>query len=90
MDNREFIEILSGRTGFDVEETERSIELLCEVIAETVAEEDCVAVASFGTFEPKKKLEKVALHPSTGKKMLVPPRLTLGFSPSALLKSEVK
>lgn len=90
MDNKRFIDILSDRTGFDKERTSKIIGDLCEVISETVMQEDCVVVPSFGCFEPKKKMERVVIHPSTGKKLLVPPRLTLGFKPSTLLKNEVK
>lgn len=90
MDNKRFIEILSERVGLDKERTSRTISQLCEVISETVVEEDCVVVPSFGSFEPKKKLERIMVHPSSGKKLLVPPRLTLGFKPSTLLKNEIK
>ena len=90
MDNKRFIEILSERVSLDKERTSRVIAQLCEVISETVVEEDCVVIPSFGCFEPKKKLERVVVHPSSGKKLLVPPRLTLGFKPSTLLKNEIK
>ncbi|MDE6297888.1 MAG: HU family DNA-binding protein [Muribaculaceae bacterium] len=90
MDNKRFIEILSERTGLDKERTTRIIDDLCEVISETVVQEDCVVVPAFGSFEPKKKLERVVVHPSSGKKLLVPPRLTLGFKPSTMLKNDIK
>ncbi len=90
MDNKRFIEILSERVGLDKDRTSRVISQLCEVISETVVDEDCVVIPSFGSFEPKKKMERVVVHPSSGKKLLVPPRLSLGFKPSTLLKNEVK
>lgn len=90
MDNKRFIEILSERVGLDKGDTSKVIGQLCEIISETVVQEDCVVVPSFGNFEPKKKLERVVVHPSSGKKLLVPPRLTLGFKPSTLLKNEIK
>lgn len=90
MDNKRFIEILSERVGLDKDCTSRVINDLCEVISETVVQEDCVVISSFGSFEPKKKMERIVMHPSSGKKLLVPPRLTLGFKPSTLLKNEIK
>ncbi|MDE5790436.1 MAG: HU family DNA-binding protein [Muribaculaceae bacterium] len=90
MDNKQFIEILSERVGLDREQTARVIGDLCDVISETVVQEDCVVIPSFGSFEPKKKMERVVMHPSSGKKLLVPPRLTLSFKPSTLLKNEIK
>ena len=90
MDNKRFVDVLSERTALDKEQVSKMINHLCDIISETVSEEDCVVVPSFGTFETKKKLERVVVNPSTGKKILVPPRLTLGFKPSTALKNEIK
>ena len=49
-----------------------------------------VNVQGFGSFEVKKKNERVIVHPSTGKKILVPPKLVVGFKQSNVLKSQVK
>ncbi|MBD5184460.1 MAG: HU family DNA-binding protein [Bacteroidales bacterium] len=90
MDNKQFIDILSERIGLDKESTAKVISDLSEIIADTVVDEDCVVVPSFGSFEPKKKLERVVVHPSTGKKILIPPRLTMGFKPSTMLRNDIK
>lgn len=90
MDNKQFIELLSERAEMEKEQTAKIIDQLCEVISETVAEEDIVVIPGFGNFEPKKKLERVVVHPTTARKMLVPPRLTLGFKPGSSLKNEIK
>ena len=39
--------------------------------------------------EAKKKVERIVVNPSTGKRMLVPPKIALSFKPSALLKSKI-
>ena len=51
---------------------------------------DSVAIPGFGTFEAKKKTERVTVNPASGKKMLVPPKIVLTFKPSALLKSKLR
>ena len=51
---------------------------------------DSVVVPGFGTFEPKKRNERVMIHPSTGKRMLVPPKVVLGFKVSNVLKAKLK
>lgn len=70
------------------------INLLCTELAaaigESVAAGDSVAVPSFGSFEPKKRNERVALHPSTGKKILIPPKISVVFKPSAMLKQKIR
>mgnify|MGYP002524456666 FL=1 len=54
------------------------------------SELDSIAVPGFGTFEAKKKNERVVVNPSSGKRMLVPPKITLGFKVSNVLKSKLK
>jgi DNA-binding protein HU-beta/integration host factor subunit alpha len=51
---------------------------------------DTVVVPSFGAFEPKKRNERVMIHPSTGRRMLVPPRIVLTFKISQVLKAKLK
>ncbi|MDE6562876.1 MAG: HU family DNA-binding protein, partial [Malacoplasma sp.] len=60
---------MSEKTGIEKERTTRIIDDLCEIISETVVQEDCVVGPSFGCFEPKKKMERIVVHPSTGKKL---------------------
>ena len=47
-------------------------------------------VPNFGTFEVKKKLERIMVNPSTGQRMLVPPKLVLNFKLNANWKERVK
>ena len=52
--------------------------------------QQCVQVASFGTFELKKRMERVVVNPSTKERMLVPPKLVLAFKPVKSLKDKFK
>ena len=47
-------------------------------------------MVGFGTFEVKKRLERVMVNPSTGLRMLVPPKLVLNFKPAATIKGHVR
>ncbi len=51
---------------------------------------DPVPVVGFGTFEVKKRMERVMVNPSTGLRMLVPPKLVLNFKPAATIKGHVR
>jgi DNA-binding protein HU-beta/integration host factor subunit alpha len=53
-------------------------------------EGDSVLIPTFGTFEVKKKLERVMVNPSTGLRMLVPPKLVLNFKPNISWKERIK
>ena len=45
---------------------------------------------NFGSFEVKKRLERIMVNPSTGQRMLVPPKLVLNFKPVASIKEKLK
>ena len=53
-------------------------------------EGDNVVMHNFGTFEVKKRLERVVVNPGTGQRMLVPPKLVLSFKPVAAIKEKLK
>lgn len=90
MDYKTFLETLSRRANAGKEETAEMIESLCQVIAETALAGDSVTFPGFGTFEPRKKNEWISQNPGTGKRMLHPPKITLMFRPSTLLKQKVR
>lgn len=90
MDSKKVNDILAARTGRSQEEVARLLAAFAGCLSETIKEGDSVAIPSVGLFEPKKKLERVALHPATGRKILVPPKLSIVFKPSALLKQKLR
>lgn len=90
MDHKTFIETLSQRVNAGKDETSEMIASLCQVLADTALAGDTVTFPGFGNFEPKKRDERIAIHPSSGKRMLIPPKITLSFKPSTLLKQKVR
>ena len=90
MNNKEFIAALSDKTGFSQKETTQYAAQLVANIAMQLEEENVLSIAGFGTFEVKKKLERVVVNPSTKQRMLVPPKLVVGFKPNAVLKDKAK
>lgn len=85
---------LTEELGRRLEREPQDLTLLCEqlagVIGEVLAEGDSVAVPSFGSFEPKKRMERITMHPSTGRRILIPPKLSVTFRPSTMLKLKVR
>lgn len=90
MDNKTFIDAVASRLNKNREEVSELAEAFGVVMADILKAGDIVAVPSVGTFETKLKAERVALHPSSGKKLLVPPKITINFKPSALLKQKIR
>lgn len=90
MNNKEFISELSRRSGYTIKDT---TELLSATLAEMSGqwqEGNAVTIQGFGSFEVKKKAERISVNPLTRQRMLVPPKLVLTFKPSILLKEKFK
>ncbi|SEM64482.1 integration host factor subunit alpha [Prevotella sp. ne3005] len=90
MNNKDFIAELAQRTGYSAEDTQRFVNSIVEAMGDHFQESDNVVIPSFGSFEVKKKLERVMVNPSTGQRMLVPPKLVLNFKPHVSWKERLK
>ena len=90
MNNKDFIAELAQQTGFSADDTQRFVNSIVEAMGDHFQESDSVVIPTFGTFEVKKKLERVMVNPSTGQRMLVPPKLVLTFKPNVSWKERVK
>ena len=90
MNNKDFILKLAQRTGNTADDTQRFVNCVVEAMGDQFLDDDSVRVPTFGTFEVKKKMERIMVNPSTGQRMLVPPKLVLSFKPNASWKERVK
>lgn len=89
MDKRTLTEVLSEKLSLEKEGVARLLDSFRDVVASCGRELDSVSIPAFGTFESKKRLERIAMHPATGKRILIPPKIVLTFKPSAILKQKV-
>lgn len=90
MNNKELIAALAERTGYTVKDTQKLAENLINAMADAFQEDNAVLVPNFGVFETKKKMERIMVNPSTGQRMLVPPKLVLNFKPNQTWKAQLK
>lgn len=90
MDTKTLIDRVAASLEIPREKAAEMLDAMTDIVGERCADLDSVAIPGFGSFEPKKKNERITVHPSTGRRMLIPPKITLSFRPSALLKQKVK
>ena len=90
MTNKDFIADLAQRSGYSPEDVQRMVNDVVETVGDYFQEDNSVLIPTFGTFEVKKKLERVMVNPSTGQRMLVPPKLVLNFKPNVNWKERIK
>lgn len=89
MDRKSFIEKVAAETGISQEECSGLLDNMREILGRNCSQGVSVALPAFGTFEPRRRLEREALHPATGKRLLIPPRVVLTFRPSGALKQRI-
>lgn len=90
MDTKTLIDRVAAQLEIPKEKAAEMLDAMTDIVGERCADLDSVAIPGFGSFEPKKKNERITVHPSTGRRMLIPPKISLSFRPSALLKQKVK
>ena len=90
MNNKEFISELSERMGYQPKDTQKLVDNIINAMGDAFGEGNGVVVPNFGAFETKKKLERIMVNPSTGQRMLVPPKLVLTFKPNQTWKDKLK
>ena len=89
MNNKQFLTELSGRSGLSLPEAGKMADELIGVMKGIWTEGDSVSLSGFGVLEVRKKNERVSVNPSTGIRMLVPPKLAISYKLSPLLKERL-
>ena len=90
MNNKEFINAISQHESLSARDTQMLVNHLVAELTAQFENGGQLTVQNFGVFEVKKKLERVVTNPSSGQRMLVPPKLVLNFKPNANWKERIK
>ena len=90
MNNKEFISELARKLGYTNKDTAQLLSSAIGVMTQELQEGKTIAIQGFGTFEVKKKMERISVNPTTQQRMLIPPKLVLSNKPSTNLKEKFK
>ena len=90
MNNKEFISELSRRFVYTNKDTTQLVSSVISIMTQQLQDGNTVAIQGFGTFEVRKKLERISINPATQQRMLIPPKLVLTYKPSAIIKEKFK
>ncbi|WP_347223858.1 HU family DNA-binding protein [Bacteroides congonensis] len=81
---------MAERLGYTIKDTSELISSLLSSMTQELEEGNMIAVQGFGSFEVKKKAERISINPASKQRMLVPPKLVLSYRPSNTLKDKFK
>lgn len=90
MNNKEFITELSKKTGYSSKDVTQYVSSLLNIMSQELQDGNSVSIQGFGTFDVKKKMERISVNPVTHQRMLIPPKLVLSYKPSVSLKEKFK
>lgn len=90
MNNKEFHQQMAVRLGISPKEAEQLTGKFVQTLADNLDDKSSLTLQGFGTFEVKKRLERVVVNPVTKVRQLVPPKLAISFRPSNSLKDKHK
>ena len=90
MNNKDFISKLSRMQHCYLNDTQHMVNNVLSAMSDSFQRGDSLNIPGFGVFEVKKKLERIIFNPGNQQRMLVPPKLVLGFKPSMAWKSKMK
>lgn len=89
MNNKEYIAELAQQSGYTQTDTQKMVAAVIEQMGDSFEEGNSVLIPNFGTFEVKKRLERIIVNPGTQQRMLVPPKLVLNFRPKESIKDKL-
>lgn len=90
MNNKDFIHAVAQRMGIPTKEANHLTTAFIQDFADHADDGTTFTVQGFGSFEVKKKKERVVVNPTTKLRMLIPPKLVLSFRPGTVLKEKLK
>ncbi|KAA6335671.1 DNA-binding protein HU [termite gut metagenome] len=90
LNNKEFISELSQKSGYSTLKTSELLDSIFNTMIQHLQNGKTIVVQGFGSFEIKKRAERISVNPTTKKRMFVPPKLTLTYKPNTSLKDKLK
>ena len=89
MNNKDFINQIAGDLNLTAKSVQKMSTALISELADRMDDETTFTVQGFGSFEVKKKLERITVNPATKKRKLIPPKLVMSFKQSSILKEKI-
>ena len=73
--------------GFSKKEAAEVVEIVFQMMKQTLAASEKIKISGFGNFVVRKKKERMGRNPQTGKPITIQERCVLNFKPSQVLKN---
>ena len=71
MNNKEFTSELAERLGYTIKDTSELMGSLLSSMTQELEEGNVIAVQGFGSFEVKKKAERISINPASKQRFII-------------------
>jgi integration host factor subunit alpha len=89
MTKADLVENVYVKTGFSKKESADIVEMVFDLIKETLESGEKIKIAGFGNFVVKDKSTRRGRNPQTGEEIKISSRRILTFKPSQVLKASI-
>lgn len=89
MNKTDLIEAIAERAELSKVASGRLLEIMLEIIGETLEREEDINLVGFGSFSVIKRQQRQGRNPSTGELITIPAAKVPRFRPGKLLKNKV-
>ncbi|MCM3796703.1 HU family DNA-binding protein [Priestia megaterium] len=90
MKKGELIDAVASKAELTKQDTKKAIDGLFATISATLAKEEKIQIAGFGTFEVRERGERTGRNPQTGEQIVIPATKAPAFKPGKEFKEAVK
>lgn len=87
MTKAEIIEQIYEKVGFSKKESAEIVELVFDIMKETLEKGERIKISGFGNFIVRQKRPRIGRNPQTGEEIEISARKVLTFRPSQVLKA---
>ena len=85
----QIVETIAEQKGFPKNQSSKIVEILLELIKNTLESGEDVLISGFGRFCVKEKKERRGRNPATGESMMLEPRRIVTFKCSVKLRDRI-
>ena len=78
------------RVGYSKKESARIVELVFDILKETLERGDKIKISGFGNFVVREKRARIGRNPQTNEEITIAARRVLTFKPSQVLRNALK
>jgi len=89
MTKAELIENVYEKVGFSKKDSSDLVELIFEMIKESLSQSEKIKISGFGNFIVRQKRSRKGRNPQTGETIEITARKVLTFRPSHVLKAQL-